>query len=116
MTTNIVEIYETINQINSLKEKLKEDVLKYISNDQIDIDTRWDIFYNSGVGDHNSTTPSFVNNNIYEDNGGPVFLNRMETVTAQYVLCECEELDWFDAQQFKLDCMKNCIRSWTFDW
>ena len=51
-----------------------------------------------------------VNDDIYDHNGGPIYVNRGNLVTAEEVICDCEDMDGFDMSEFKQNCMDNMTK------
>ena len=112
---NSEDIFKQINEIRRLQQQLERNAKEIIDSD-LDLETKWNIFLASDIGDIKFTTPSFVNDDIYGHNNGPIHAHRYEIVYAEQVMYNCEDMEEFDVDQFKRDCMKNMVKGWIFDW
>lgn len=108
---------DKIKEFNSSKELLKQELKKYVTNREISLDERWNLFFESDLGDHSTSIEDFLNLDS-DDIASVRDFNRHEIVDLESIIeWEIESIkdeDCYD--KFREDVLRKFIKSYEWDW
>lgn len=112
-------IQERIEALNQAKDIIKQDLKDYVTNKSIDLNTRWDTFEKSDLGDSSYYVEEF-NCHLGQKIVGQQE-SRYSTVCVFYALeCLLDDKDYDEngpeVNLYKENVMKAFIKDWQFDW
>ncbi len=106
---------EKIQELEKLKLKLTADLKEWVKDKSIPLDERWEVFFASGLGDHETCYEDFVNLNSDD---------YCDRVSRHEVIYLSDIRDWGidslesdeDYDAFREDVLERFIKSFEFDW
>ncbi len=108
---------EKIQQLKDLKQELTLELKEWVKDKTIPLDERWDLFFQSDLGDHRTWIEDFKNldsDNIAKNRD----VNRHETIyldtIEEWYIKSIEDSEKYD--EFREDVLSKFIQSFEWDW
>lgn len=121
-------LLNTLQQIKKAQRVIKEatdDLRHGLTDKRIPLDTRWQAFVESGLGEHSGWIEHFEGDGDITDvcESAPLYISKYQTVDTidaynqiQENVNEGEEYEGWEPDVYREDVLKKFIRTWEMDW